>query len=306
MLTTTLGNLTDRFTQRWVEVTGRTINLQRDSWLDGPIGEPAGVGRDYFQKLAKTLSLQIRQPALAGLLADFAVLRSPSFDPACVAREVVEFYQATSTYHLDAWSEWMGAFRPFGFLLAGIFSRRLQQLNVPLSSLDTSRAITSEILQLVDPFTQDVRLTAWVRELRGTGNVLYAGAYSTCRVPKYEGLCIKVVFPLPNGNAMVIMRPVAHSDGSFSVISSGNGFGDAGFYFTVHSRMRIRAKYLKSLREGIRVYPAEEGTVRADHTLSIWGITFLRLHYRLQKSVGGANGRPDAAGPSEITSKMQS
>ncbi|HEY6305745.1 MAG TPA: hypothetical protein VI488_04705 [Candidatus Angelobacter sp.] len=288
-----------------MEVTGRTVNLESDSWLDGPVGEPAGVGRDYFQKLAEKRFLEIRQPAVAGLVADFSVLRSSSFDPACVAREVIEFYQATSNFNLDAWSEWMGAFRPFGFLLARIFSRRLQQLNVPLSSLDTSRGITSEVLQLVDPLTQEVRLTAWVRELLGTGNVLYAGAYSTCRIPRCEGLCIKVVFPLPNGNAMVIMRPVVHSDGSFSVVSRGTGFGDAGFYFTVHSRSRIRARYLKSLREGIRVYRAEEGTVRADHTLSLWGITFLRLHYRLQKGVGAKHGRPDAAAGREIAAEMQ-
>jgi hypothetical protein len=300
------GNLVDRFTQRWVEVTGRTVDPQRDLWLDGPIGEPAGIGRDYFQKLAEKHSWEVRKPAVAGLLTDFEILRSPSFDPAQVAGEVAEFYQATSTYDMDAWSEWMGAFRPFGFLLARIFSRRLQQLNVPLSSLDTSRGITSEVLQLVDPSNRELRFTAWVRELRGTGNVLYAGAYSTCRVPGYEGLCVKVVFPLPNGNAMVVMRPVVHSDGSFSVLSHGKGFGDAGFYFTVHSGRRIRARYLKSLREGIRVYRAEGGGVRADHTLSFWGITFLRLHYRLQKKHAHGNVQSGAAGLCEIISDVRS
>lgn len=259
------------------------MDLQRDTWLDGPTGDPAGIGNDFFHKLATTLGLELRQPVAAGLLQDFEVLRSPDFDPGIVAKEVVDFYQSTSLYSMDAWSEWTGVFRPFGFLLAFIFSRRLQQLNIPLSALDTSRGLTSEVLQLVDTRTQNVHLTAWVRQLLKTGNVLYAGAYSACRVPQYNGLCLKVVFPLPNGNAMVIMRPVAHPDGSFSVVSHGHGFGDAGFYFTVHSGGRVRARYLKSLRESIRVYPAERATVRADHTLSLWGITFLRLHYRLQR-----------------------
>jgi hypothetical protein len=126
--------------------------------------------------------------------------------------------------------------------------------------------------------------TAWLRHLLGSGDVLYAGAYSTCRVPNYKGECVKVVFPLPNGNAMVIMRPVAHEDGSFSVISHGERFGDPGFYFTVHSTGGVRARYLKSLRESIRVYAAEPGTVRGDHVLSLWGLTFLRLHYRLVRN----------------------
>ena len=112
-------------------------------------------------------------------------------------------------------------------------------------------------------------------------DVLYAGAYSTCRVPNYNGECVKVVFPLPNGNAMVIMRPVAHPDGSFSVVSHGERFGDPGFYFTVHSPRGVRARYLKTLRESIKVYCAEEHTVRADHVLSLWRLTFLRLHYRM-------------------------
>lgn len=296
MLAATLGNLIDRSTQRWVQLTGRSVDIASDNWLDGPVGEERSIGSDYFQKLAAKLSLEIQQPAVAGLLSDFAALRSSSFDPGRVSREVVDFYESTSAFDLDAWSEWTGIFRPFGFILATIFSRRLQQLNVPLSSLDTSRGVTSEVLRLVDPISRQVRFTAWVRELLGSGNVLYVGAYSTCRIPESQGLCVKVVFPLPNGNAMVIMKPVAHDDGSFSVVSHGTGFGDAGFYFTVHSGSRIRARYLKSLRESIRVYRAEENTVRADHVLSLWGITFLRLHYRLRRKPAALTSSSSAAG----------
>ena len=217
----------------------------------------------------------------AGLLEDFEGLRGPGFDPGAVAHPVASFYQKTADYTLDAWSEWCSAFRPFGALLALIFSRRLQQLNVPLRPLDTSRGLTSEILRVSDRESGQQVFTAWLRHLVGTGDVLYAGAYSTCHVPNYEGECVKVVFPLPNGNAMVIMRPVAHEDGSFSVVSDGKRFGDPGFYFTVHSSRGVRARYLKTLRESIRVYGAEENTVRADHVLSLWKLTFLRLHYRM-------------------------
>lgn len=141
--------------------------------------------------------------------------------------------------------------------------------------------MSSEVIQLVDPVTGAVRLTAWVRRLLGTGNVLYAGSYSLCRVPGFDGPCVRVVFPLPNGNAMVIMRPVAHGDGSFSVVSTGERFGDPGFYFTVHGRREIWARYLRALRESIRVYAADGG-VRVDHVLTLGGAVFLRLHYRLR------------------------
>ncbi|HEX8718461.1 MAG TPA: hypothetical protein VF722_15965 [Gemmatimonadaceae bacterium] len=105
---------------------------------------------------------------------------------------VADFHERTAAFELDAWAEWCGLFRPFGRLLALLFSRRLQQLNIPLTGLDTSRGMTSEIIQLVDPTTGAVRVTAWVRRLLGTGNVLYAGSYSLCQVPGFDGPCVRV------------------------------------------------------------------------------------------------------------------
>jgi hypothetical protein len=180
--------------------------------------------------------------------------------------------------------EWCNAFRPFGALLAFIFSRRLQQLNVPLSALDTSHGISSEVVQLIKESSGEVQYTAWVRELIGTGNVLYAGSYSLCEVPRYKGRCVKVVFPLPNGSAVVIMKPQLHRDGSFSVISSGQGFGDPGFYFVVHNHDgTTSARYVRAMRETIHVYATRGNEVRADHTLKLFRTTFLRLHYRLTR-----------------------
>jgi hypothetical protein len=87
------------------------------------------------------------------------------------------------------------------------------------------------------------------------------------------------------------MRPEAHPDGSLSVVSAGRRFGDPGFYFTVHGRGgRVWARYVASLKESIRVYAAADGdgTVRADHVLTLWGATFLRLHYRLRPKIASA------------------
>lgn len=278
------GYLTDWVTQRWVQLTGRYLDLIQEKWLDGPIGKPTGIGKDYFDELAHENGLDVRKNAShAGLMENFGQLDSAHFDSSQIHPEVVDFYEHTSNYDLDAWGEWCGLFRPFGTLLAFIFSRRLQQLNVPLSSLDTSRGVTSEIVQLVEPDSGAVRYTAWVRQMVGTGNVLYAGSYSTCHVPGYEGACVKVVFPLPNGNATVIMKPQRNADGSLSLISSGERFGEPGFYFVVrNSSGRTSARYLRAMRETIRVYAAESSTVRADHTLKLWGLTFLKLHYRLR------------------------
>jgi hypothetical protein len=218
-----------------------------------------------------------------GLLPDFKSLAGSGCDPALVAPIVGDFYERTSAYELDAWSEWHGLFKPFGAALAVIFSRRLQQLNIPLSSLDSSKGMTSNVVQLWNRRTGALVQTAWVRELCATSNVIYAGSYSLCHVPGYNSACVKVVFPLPNGNAIVILKPESHADGSFSITSSGGGFGDPGFYFTVHGQGDVVwARYVRAMKEKITVYAAEAGTARTDHVLWFCGMQFLRLHYRMR------------------------
>jgi hypothetical protein len=274
------GFLIDWMTQRWVQFTGRRVDLARDTWLAGPVGATCGIGRDWLETSARCDKLGVRRGATpVGILPCFENLRTPSFDPDKVDSRVRAFYESTSAYRLDVWSEWSAIFRLGGCLLARLFSRRLQQLNVPLSPLDTSRGVTSEVIQLVDSATGELRYTAWVRELVLTKNTMYSAAYGLCRVPGHDGPCIRVVFPLPNGNAIVILRPQAGADGSLTVLSSGKRFGDPGFYFTVQAGPGMAwARYVPQLREEIIVYGAEDG-IRADHVLKLFGMTFLRIHY---------------------------
>jgi hypothetical protein len=277
------GYLSDWVTQRWVQLTGRRVSVASEPWLAGPIAPTTGIGSDYFASFAGGEGFRLSQSdSAAGIISNFDTLRGSSFEPANVHQGVAHFYEQTSAYELDAWAEWHGFFRPFGWLLAVLFSRRLQQLNVPLSGLDTSRGLTNEVLQFIDPATSLVRHTAWFRRLHGSGNVLYAGFYSVCALPNHPDPCVKVVFPLPNGNAIVIMRTECRADGSFAITSAGNCFGEPGFYFTVHDDSgAVWARYVRALRESIHVFPGENGLVRADHVLTYFGATFLRIHYRM-------------------------
>jgi hypothetical protein len=275
-------SIVDSATQAWVKLTGRTVVAADHPWLDGPVGTPEGIGPSFFDDYAARHHGQVVRVRPVGLLPSIDALASSTVDPKALAPAVISFYERTSEYELDAWSQWSGPFRPFGVALALIFSRRLQQLNVPLGNLDTSRGMTSEVFEVRNARTGVRLFTAWVRQLIATGHVIYAGAYSVCRPPLEPGPCVRVVFPLPNGNAMVVMRASVHPDGSLSLISAGTGFGSAGFYFTVRRRDgRLSARYLRSLREQIHVYAAN-GSIDADHVLSLWGVTFLRLHYRLR------------------------
>jgi hypothetical protein len=277
------GYAADWVTQRWVQLSGRRVRLKEAEWLSGPTGPTTAIGPQVFERDASARGLVLRDDdGPIGLIPDFSSLASNAFDPGQIEAAVRDFYQQTSRYEVDVWSEWRGAFKPFGRLLAVLFSRRLQQLNVPLSPLDTSQGIESRLFQYRDPSHNQVAYTAWVRRLIGSGNVLYAAAYSTTEIPGQPGFCVKVVFPLPNGNAVILMRPEAHADGSFSLVSSGRNYGETGFYFTVMANeAEAWVRYLPTLRETITVYP-DGPSARANHLLTLWGAEVLHLHYRLR------------------------
>jgi hypothetical protein len=271
------GHLADWITQRWVQLTGRLVNLDQDEWLNGPIGNTDMIGESYFGEY-----LAITNKEDIGLFEDFKILGSDVFDLHTIAPEIIDFYEHTAHYDLDVWSQWSGTFKPFGWMLNVVFSRRLQQMNMPMSALDTSKGMTSQVLPLSDDHGKHLG-TGWLRKLISTGEIIYVGVYSHCMPPKVGSECIKVIFPLPNGSATVVMTPEARPDRSLLLSSVGEGFGEAGFYLIVRKKgQEAWIKYLKSLKETIHVY-TDNSELRADHVLKLFGATFLQLHYRMRK-----------------------
>ncbi len=280
-----IGHLQDWITQVWVKLTGRRFDPADDVWLTGPIGGTDIIKDKFIQILAENENLEIQQDSVdAGLLESFDALRLSSEEMNLLNPQVIDFYEKTSNYNFEIWSEWRGFFKPFGWLLSVIFSKRLQQLNLPLNALQSAKGINSRIIKLVDPASKKSKWTVWYRILKSTNDVIYSGVYTTCHVPNYPGRFLKVVFPLPNGNAIVIMRREVLNDGSLKLCSDGQKFGDNGFYFTLKDNNgKYWTRFVKSMHEWITVYVDEENTLRADHNLEFHGLPFLNLHYKMTK-----------------------
>ncbi len=218
----------------------------------------------------------------SGLLDDFKILVSTSNDGPRLNKRIIEFYEKTSNFNFEIWSEWCGFFRPFGWLLSRIFSIRLQQLNLPLHSMDAAKGIQSHIIKLTEKNSDFTKWTIWYRILRSSNNVIYSGVYTTCEVPNFPGRLLKIIFPLPNGNATVIMKKEILADGSLRLSSDGKKFGDNGFYFLLTDHKgKYWARFVRSMHEWITVYVDEENNLRANHNLHFSGLTFLKLHYKM-------------------------
>lgn len=278
-----IGHLQDWITQVWVKATGRMFNSENEKWLVGPIGDTEIIKDKFIRDIAQKENLEIHEEiAGAGLLESFDELELSDAERILLNHKVVDFYENTSNYNFEVWSEWCGLFRPFGWVLSKVFSKRLQQLNLPLSSMDSAKGIKSNIIKLIDVNTKIPKWTIWYRILKSTNNVIYSGVYTTCNVPNFPGKFLKVVFPLPNGNATVIMRREILNNGSLKLCSDGTKFGDNGFYFTLtNHKGKYWARFVKSMHEWITVYVDEENILRADHNLNFYGLPFLNLHYKM-------------------------
>lgn len=273
----------DKITQYWVKTTGRKINPESDKWLMGPTGDEDIIGNQFIQNLVKDENLKYSSNiANVGLLENISDLDFTQDELDILNKQVIDFYVNTSNYEFEIWSEWKSFFKPFGKALSIIFSKRLQQLNLPLNALDSSKGIKSEIIKLSkDNIT---KWTIWYRKLKSSNDVIYAGIYTTAFVPKYNKSLLKVIFPLPNGNASVVMTKEVLQDGSLLLSSDGKTFGDNGFYFTLTDHKGNHwAKFVRSMHEWIKVYVDEESVLRADHILKFYGIPFLKLHYKMTK-----------------------
>lgn len=267
----------------YVRLSGRTVRKADVPWLLGPIGPEGAIGDQAYQHVAEREGLTIdREAPNAGLLPDFGELAGPEFDVAKADPAVRHFYEHTGRYELDVWSETQFPGRLFLWLIVSTASRYMNQLNVPVFGLETSRGMTSEVLPLRDASGRAVH-TGWQRRLLRSGRVIYSGFYTTVRPPGEVSRCVKVVFPLPRGNATVILRPEYGRDGRFHLVSRGKRFGDAGFYRILElDAERLKVRHLKTLRERFDVYTDEEGVLRCDHELRFLGITMFRLHYRMR------------------------
>ena len=278
-----MSKLQDQLTQKWVKLTGQKINLEDHRWLIGPVGATDVIKDKFIHELALKEDLDLsRNEENAGLLDSIEEIGITNDEKARLTNSVADFYEHTCNYNFEMWSEWKGFFRPFGGILSVLFSKRLQQLNLPLSSLDVAKGLESEIIKLSSKEDKTTKWTIWYRKLKSSGDVIYSGIYTTCKNPNYKNHLLKVIFPLPNGNASVIMKKEVLEDGSLLLSSDGQKFGDNGFYFTlIDPNGQHWAKFVRAIHEWIRVYEDEENVLRADHVLNFYGINFLKLHYKM-------------------------
>lgn len=278
-------SIQDWITQQWVILFGQRIDNKNYEWLLGPFGETKGIGKKFVEQLAKDESLVINSHRInQGLIDSIMNLGLPETELKRLSPNVIDFYENTSNYDLLLKAKWNPFFKIFGSLVKSIFSRRIEQLNVPLENLEDGSGLTNEIIKLVDAKTNEVKRTIWLRTFKSTGQIVYSGVYETCSLPNKQ-ICIKAIFPLPNGNATVILTPSVGTSGELILDSSGQRIGDSGFYFLLRdSKGQLWSKFIKSFKDKLVVKIVND-RITATQTLTLWNLKVLEFEYEIKKNI---------------------
>jgi hypothetical protein len=271
----------DAATRVWVRATGRRVDPAREGWLSGPTGDVDRVGDSWLADEVARRGGRFADVGDAGLLPSMKLLDGPGFDAAELRPEVRDFYERTPRWRLQVWAQWCSAAWPFGWLISMGFARRLEQLSLPLRPLDVAHGMSSDVRTVVGP-DGEVLGTSWHRRLRSTGDTVFSGWYGVETAPGADRPSIRVVFPLPNGRLVVLLRPDVEDDGALLLTSAQGGWGDDGAYLVVQPGGRGRAWVRRiPVHERFRVFVDEDGVLRTDHRIDLWRLPVLRLHYRL-------------------------
>jgi hypothetical protein len=275
----------DWFTQQWIILWGRKIQASEYLWLMGPFGNLDGIGEDFIYQLASKENLTISRNSISrGLLNSIADLHLSETDLSKLSLKVIDFYEKTSDYNLQLGVFWNPFFKIFGSLVNKLFSQRINQLNIPIENIQDSEDLTSEIIELISNENKEVKYTIWLRKFQSTGKIIYSGIYTTCTLPS-KITCIKAIFPLPKGNATVILKPSVGSKNELILDSSGAKFGDAGFYFLmVDSKGCFWSQYHRFFTDKL-IVSEKEDNLQAVQTLKLFNLKVVTFFYTLKKKL---------------------
>lgn len=273
--------LQDRLTQTWVKYFGKKVTYENDSWIFGPTDN----------RMYRNISLENAPGEIPGyeISPSEGIIDSIAhfgLNPSELQRihpVILDFYTRTSAFNMDMCFHWHMLFRPVAFLMKALFSKRLQQLNIPVISSDETLKTQSFIVRINDKHHK-ISHNLWVRKFVNAREVIFSGVYSVASTMKKQYM-IKVQFPLPNGNATVFLEKKVLENGNLELSSKGRIFGDSGFYFFLRGKDGYYAKYVKSMHEKLILVVQDDAahTIKGTHEFFFYRTRFLTIDYTLRK-----------------------
>ncbi|KGP91805.1 membrane protein [Pontibacillus chungwhensis BH030062] len=231
---------------------------------------PTSRMKGTFRVGEKVLKEQVdSERTEVGLVEDMKVYKE-DLNMHTLSPTIIDFYERTTGYRLFAKVKWRTWFKPFAFLYR-IFSRKTQQINLPLSSKQVE--MTGDIVPVLEEADGRHRPRAWVRKIGE--EVCFIAIYSFHKTA--ERTYMNIGLPLPWSTMTGILE--LNQMGSNLSLSSKrlkSKDADSGTYLTVkHKRFKL------PIEEYFLVEEVREGNLRATHKMWLFSIPFLTITYRI-------------------------
>lgn len=270
--------LQDKITQTWVARFGKKVTFDTDRWIFGPTSIEMYRNISLNNHINKDFNGSIK-PA-KGIINSVSLFNFTKEELHCINPLITDFYTNTVNFNMDIRFNWNTAFKPVAHLVKMLFSKRLQQMNIPIIPSDELLKTNSFIVKIDE--NNGLMQNFWVRKLLTANQVIFSGIYSVASTNKKQHL-VKVQFPLPNGNATIFLEKKVLKDGNLELSSKGLQFGDSGFYFFLKRKNSYYAKYVKCMHEKLTLTVENQSKINGTHEFYFYGIKFLTIDYLLCK-----------------------
>ncbi len=183
-----------------------------------------------------------------------------------LAPTISDFYENTNNYRLFASVRWHSWFKPLAAVYH-LFSKRVQQLNLPLSQEELE--MTGNIVSIVDGRE---KTRAWVRKIKE--EVIFVALYSFHHTS--EKTYMNIALPLP-WSSMIGVLELRQSKRKLTLTSQATVDSDAGIYLALGKNL-----FKLPIHERFEVKETSPKHLSALHRMWIFGVPFLTITYRIQ------------------------
>jgi hypothetical protein len=117
-------------------IFGKRTSFDDSPWLRGPIGNQY-IGDQPYDDCARLENLTVvRDATSGGLVDDFGRAEGKTFRVAKLNPRVRDFYENTAQFSMDVWAKTYFPSRIALWLLVTTISRKVNQLNFPVNTLE--------------------------------------------------------------------------------------------------------------------------------------------------------------------------
>ncbi|MGE7884613.1 YndJ family protein [Bacillus sp. NPDC094077] len=209
----------------------------------------------------------------SGIVEKMNDFHSDTFHKTKIPVSIIQFYENTKEYHLQANISWARWFRPFASCYEKI-SKRVGQIHLGMG--DKWETMHGSIVSVIDEKDGRENVRAWLRQ-NEEGESIFVALYS--KHTHENETYMNIGLPLPYSNMTGILR--LRNDNDDLIITSKlreNGKGDEGIYlYTRFLTMRL------PLAETFIIKESADHTLTAHHKMCLFGMEFLHIHYKINK-----------------------